>query len=180
MSKNDFTQKHIILYLGIIMKITKINIQNYRTLKNVTLDLEDNLSLIIGKNNTGKTSILDVLNKFFNPSTKNIFTIYDFNNDFYQKLTDNTLFDFNSNIKEEDRQKTSFGIILRLMIECDENDKIGSVSKLITDLDEKNNKIILQYEYSIIQKDYQKLQKDIIDLDPKNREKFLKNGPVLE
>jgi len=35
------------------MKINKIEINNFRLLKNLKLDLEEDLSLVIGKNNTG-------------------------------------------------------------------------------------------------------------------------------
>ncbi|WP_257220263.1 ATP-binding protein [Phocaeicola dorei] len=52
------------------MKIFKIQVENFRLLKNFSLDLEDELSLVIGKNNTGKTSILSVLDKFLNQSEK--------------------------------------------------------------------------------------------------------------
>jgi putative ATP-dependent endonuclease of OLD family len=46
------------------MNIKKIKIENYRLLKDFELDLEQNLSLLIGKNNTGKTSLLSILEKF--------------------------------------------------------------------------------------------------------------------
>ena len=42
--------------------------ENFRLLKSFSIDLEDGLSLVIGKNNTGKTSILSVLEKFLNQS----------------------------------------------------------------------------------------------------------------
>lgn len=48
------------------MKVKKIHIENYRMLKRIDIDLEENLSLIIGKNNCGKTSFLSILNKFKN------------------------------------------------------------------------------------------------------------------
>ena len=66
------------------MKITKIDIQNFRLLKNFSIDLEEELSLVIGKNNTGKTSLLTVLDKFLN-DTKS-FSYNDFNFDFWKKL----------------------------------------------------------------------------------------------
>ena len=37
------------------MKIKQIEIKNYRLLKDFAIDLEDELSLVIGKNNCGKT-----------------------------------------------------------------------------------------------------------------------------
>lgn len=39
------------------MKIKKLQINNYRMLKDFNFDLEDELSLVIGKNNCGKTSM---------------------------------------------------------------------------------------------------------------------------
>lgn len=49
------------------MKIAKINIFNYRLLKSFSLNLREDITLVIGKNNTGKTSLLSVMNKFLNP-----------------------------------------------------------------------------------------------------------------
>ena len=46
------------------MRIDKVSKTNYRVLKNIDLDLEKDLSLIIGKNNCGKISVLSILNKF--------------------------------------------------------------------------------------------------------------------
>lgn len=46
------------------MKIKEIKVENFRLLKEFQLELEDDLSLLIGKNNVGKTSLLVVLDKF--------------------------------------------------------------------------------------------------------------------
>jgi predicted ATP-dependent endonuclease of OLD family len=40
------------------MKIKKIEVENFRLLKTFSIDLENELFLLSGKNNTGKTSIL--------------------------------------------------------------------------------------------------------------------------
>lgn len=45
------------------MNCSKIVIKNFRLLKDITVELEDELSLVIGKNNVGKTSLLLVLKK---------------------------------------------------------------------------------------------------------------------
>ena len=66
------------------MKIIKIEIENFRLLKNFSIDLEKELSLVIGKNNTGKTSILTVLDKFLNEKSK--FSYDDLNIDFKNEL----------------------------------------------------------------------------------------------
>ena len=51
------------------MKINKINVKNYRLLKDFSLELKGDLSLIVGKNNCGKTSILSILEKIINKSS---------------------------------------------------------------------------------------------------------------
>ena len=57
------------------MKIKNVIIKNYRLLKNFSIDLEDELSLVVGKNNTGKTSLLTVMSKFLNSSDTVMITI---------------------------------------------------------------------------------------------------------
>jgi len=47
------------------MKIENVQISNFRMLKDLDVDLEDVLSLVIGKNNSGKTSFLCVLPALF-------------------------------------------------------------------------------------------------------------------
>lgn len=64
------------------MKIVTVIVKNYRVLKEITVDWQEQLSLIIGKNNCGKTSLLSVMNKLLSES-KNISVHYDdFNVDF--------------------------------------------------------------------------------------------------
>ncbi|XVN13738.1 AAA family ATPase [Pseudomonas corrugata] len=58
------------------MKITKISAVNFRALQNVTLELRDSLSLLIGRNNSGKTSLLVLFEKFYEPGVS--FNYHDF------------------------------------------------------------------------------------------------------
>ena len=68
------------------VKISTMEVNNFRLLKDLKCDLESDLSIVVGKNNTGKTSILTVLDKFLNPSEKNLFTISDLNIDLKDRL----------------------------------------------------------------------------------------------
>jgi len=47
------------------MRIRKIEIQNYKSLRNVSIDQIGDLVILIGANNAGKTSLLELLNRFF-------------------------------------------------------------------------------------------------------------------
>lgn len=137
------------------MKITKIDIQNFRLLKNFSIDLEEELSLVIGKNNTGKTSLLTVLDKFLN-DTKS-FSYNDFNIDFKKDLKRIVE---EETIDEEDY--TPEGIKLKIFIEYTETDNLANISRVLMDLDPNNNMIVLGFEYAlsyeninIIKSDYQ-------------------------
>jgi len=124
------------------MKIFKIKIENFRILREFSLDLEDELSLIIGKNNCGKTSIINAIDKFICSKT-NQFIYDDFNLNFKQDLF--------KILKEEQKEEdyTNKGIFLRMFIKYDETDDLSDISNLMLDLDETNNVVILGYEYSI-------------------------------
>ena len=92
------------------MKVYKIEIENYRLLKSFSMDLEKELSLVIGKNNTGKTSILSALDKFLSQSDRNKFSFDDFNIEFKKELKSNIESD--EEFEEEDYKR--IGIRLRL------------------------------------------------------------------
>jgi ABC-type branched-subunit amino acid transport system ATPase component len=47
------------------MKIRRVQIENYKSLKSVSLDQIGDLVVLIGMNNSGKTSLLELLNRFF-------------------------------------------------------------------------------------------------------------------
>lgn len=143
------------------MKIEQILIKNYRLLKDFKLDLEDSLSLILGKNNTGKTSILSCLDKFINNSDNRKIQAEDFNNIYkneIKKIIDSTLI-----IEEEEFNKQIFGITVRLVISYDEKDSLANVSDLMRDLEPNNNKIILGYDYSLHYDKYLEFRKEFTD-----------------
>lgn len=53
------------------MRLTHIHIQNFRSCRNVTLEL-GGMHALVGANNTGKSSVLRALDFLFNPSTKSL------------------------------------------------------------------------------------------------------------
>lgn len=139
------------------MKINKIKIENFRLLKNFQLDLENELSLVIGKNNCGKTSLLAVLDKFLNQSDKTKFSFDDFNIDFKNEIK--TLVENPFEDVEVFEQK---GIKLKLFIEYNEDDDLSNISRVMMDLDPNNNFIVLGFEYVL---NFEKLNKLRIDFN---------------
>jgi predicted ATP-dependent endonuclease of OLD family len=60
------------------MHLSAVRINNFRRLKNVLLDLAQDISILVGANNSGKTSAAHALQLFVNPSSER-FSIHDFN-----------------------------------------------------------------------------------------------------
>lgn len=143
------------------MKIEKIKVNNFRSLKNFCMDLEDELSLIVGKNNTGKTSVIEILNKFLNKSST--LECDDFNIEYTM--------DLEKNLKNEEYEFIMQGIKLKIFIRYDENDNLSNVSKFLTTLDVENNYIVLDFEYVLNEDNFQLLKTEYLKFIKENSDK---------
>lgn len=139
----------------IYMKVEKIAVQNYRLLKNTVITCENDLSLIIGKNNCGKTSLMSVLKKCIgNDSELCSFEYYDlsicFQKKLYKVINEGLVFD----------KKESNGICVDIYISYTESDNISNISQLLLDLDPDNKTVVLRFEYGISEEKTEELKKD--------------------
>lgn len=151
------------------MKIKKIEVRNYRLLKGFSLDLEDELSLVIGKNNCGKTSLLTVLDKFLNNKS---FKSNDLNLEYKKEIKKYLL---SGMPLEKDYKNSTNGINLKLYIGYNEKDDLSNISEIMMDLDPNHNEIILDFEYRLDFYDLLEMSNDFRRFDLKdsdNEEKF--------
>lgn len=135
------------------MYLSKISVKNYRLLKDFSVDLEKEMSLIIGKNNSGKTSLLSLLYKIFNWKDGNI-RVDDFNLDFKKTLVETLKNE--EEISEKDYQED--GVKIRLYIEYNDSDDLSNVGLIMMDLDENNNFVVLGYDYVLPYDAYKRLR----------------------
>lgn len=118
------------------MRITKISVRNFRILQDSTLDFDRELCLLLGRNNTGKTSFMVLIEKFLKTG--------DFNfNDFSLNLR-KKLFAF-----DETTDVNELAIQLIMTVEYDEKDNLCHLSEFILDLDPKCKTVNLLFECSI-------------------------------
>lgn len=150
------------------MKIFKIQIENFRLLRDFSMDLENELSLIIGKNNTGKTSILFVLEKFLNQPDKNKFSFDDFNIELKKELK--TIIESADLLPKEDFVFT--GIKLKVFIEYNNRDNLSNISRVMMDLDPDNNVIVLGFEYTLSYTDFIRMKNAFIEFKRNEEAKF--------
>ena len=126
------------------MRINKINIRNYRLLKDFSLELKSELSLIVGKNNCGKTSVLSVLEKVINKRSS--LTWEDINLNHRKVIFENIK--KVSDIPDSELEPT-LGINLQIWIQYSEEDSYQNIQPFMMDLNPDNNFIILEFTYTI-------------------------------
>ena len=121
------------------MVLKEIVVENFRLLKNFKLELKEDLSLIIGKNNCGKTSVLVILDKMLNSSE----IAWEDVNLVKQKELYNEIKGFNGSV--QDGNKFLEAIKLQLYIEYSDIDSYENIQNFIMDLDPENNIILLEF-----------------------------------
>ena len=139
------------------MRIKNIKIKCFRLLADATIDLEDDITLIVGKNNTGKTSLLEIIKMFV--SSDNSLSFEDFSQSTYaifKELFTEFEKTLAEGITEEGQEALELDIIARfpkiqLQIEFvydKKKDSLIELSEFITDLDDdrKDACALLSYE----------------------------------
>ena len=131
------------------MKLKTVTIKNFRLLQDVIVQIDDETTLIVGKNNTGKTSFSLLFNIFMNERKKPSFDDFPLNT----HETFITLYNIFCGITEENKEdiieKIRKGIpkiSLLLELEFDENDSWASIKPFTTELSDTNIiKILFEY-----------------------------------
>ena len=156
------------------MVIKQLQVKNFRLLKDFTMKMENELSLVIGKNNVGKTSLLVILDKFLNQGDRKGFQYNDFNLDFRCQLKDL----IEKEVVEETKYKET-GIQLRLLIEYDDHDDLEYISPILMDLDADNNYLGLGFDYILTYDMYVNLKIDyqkFIEYEKRKEDESHKKG----
>ena len=154
------------------MKLKRIEIKNYRILKEFKLDFKEKTTLIIGKNNTGKTSVLTIMDKLLNQGKRNFkwddFSI-EFQENIYQKIINS---DFQ--VLEDDKKINKYGIRLTLYIEYTKEDSYENIQEFMMDLDEDNNYIIIEFNYNCKEDNLKELSIEFNKKNKKDKNNFIK------
>lgn len=140
------------------MKIKEIEIKNFRLLEDCKFSLERDLNVIVGKNNTGKTSLLYCMDKFINLSKGNPFRFEDISiklQNELEKAVENEVA-----ITKEEYEKEYKGISLKITITYSEIDNISYLSRIMTDLSNDKNEVFLCFKYYLSFEKYLKLREE--------------------
>lgn len=139
------------------MRIKNISLKNFRLLNNISLNFEDDITLIVGKNNTGKTSFLEAIKIFTSGDAKLSFedfsqSCYSVFREVYKKYVDSIqegISDADKEALEKDIQNTMPKVELAIEFEyLKATDSLIELSEFITDLDDGRNDatVLISYE----------------------------------
>lgn len=130
------------------MKVISAKIKNFRKLENVSLSFDDKTTVIVGRNNTGKTSTAEIFRSFLSgnaPSLKYV--------DFCHSCFNNFIKAIHQFKKDQDDEmnvrRLTPSIDLELIVDyTDDADDYGVLSDFIIDLDENlfHTKILVSYK----------------------------------
>lgn len=161
------------------MFLKKIEINNYRLWNNTSIELEQQSTMIVGKNNCGKTSFMDLMQllvKNENPK----FDDYPLKNrrDLYQKITDYMA----ARCLYKDLERNFLLPVVKLHVDysletVDEN--LGALSSFIIDTDSSITNALIEASYSLTCTEEQfKIYFDKVNLQGSDSEDVIRN--VLE
>jgi putative ATP-dependent endonuclease of OLD family len=126
--------------------IKEVRIRNYRLLKDVQMTLDERSTLIVGRNNTGKTSLAEIFRSFLaGPAPK--LKYEDFNQSSLSGF-ETALVAFQADVAEEEVRPQIPAIELELLVDYrDDADAYGVLGDFIIDLDEElyETKILASY-----------------------------------
>ena len=131
------------------MHIHKVTVRNFRLLANVELVLEGQTTLIVGRNNSGKTSLSEVIRRFLVEQSPK-FQIEDFSNTSYDGFCKALKAKKAGREDDEVRALTPY-IELRLLFRYEpELPELGPLSDFVIDLDPDCNEalVVARYELS--------------------------------
>ena len=130
------------------MHIQKVTVRNFRLLADAKLVLETPTTLIVGRNNSGKTSLSEAIRRFLvdqNPK----FQIEDFSNISYDRFCD-ALEARNAGLPDDEVRTLIPSIELRLLFRYDPDQlDLGALSDFIVDLDPDCNEALVVARYEL-------------------------------
>jgi putative ATP-dependent endonuclease of OLD family len=128
------------------MQIEKIKVEGFRLLQDVELMLEPNSTVIVGRNNSGKTSLTDVFDRFIGQNGAR-FRLEDFSATSRAKFFKaRTLRE--SGAKPEDVLAAFPTIVLTLTFKYDATDpNLGPLAPFVIDLDVASTRALVRLEY---------------------------------
>lgn len=135
------------------MYLTKIYIKNFRLILDASIDFDKELTLIVGKNNSGKTSCLHFIKKIFNEEK---FYYDDYPVIKRKRLFDSVISYFQGKLSFEELREKFEEPSIRFFVDYSEEPEeksLGALSSFIIDIDSEINSAEIEatYKFDILE-----------------------------
>jgi putative ATP-dependent endonuclease of the OLD family len=129
------------------MYIKKIAVKNFRLLKDVELLLEKDTTVIVGRNNSGKTSLAELFRRMLKDENAS-FQLVDFSLQIHRKFWEAFKLKYEGN--EENEIRNTLPVIqIQMTIGYDKDEELGALSDFIVDLDPDCTETLIVIRYQI-------------------------------
>ncbi|MDH6112552.1 putative ATP-dependent endonuclease of OLD family [Kitasatospora sp. MAP12-15] len=128
-------------------RVTRADVKNFRLLRNVSVAFDKDVTVCVGRNNTGKTSLAEVLSRFLRPGDIRL-RVEDFSAESYPEFTQA----YKAFVAgdEEAARKLLPEISLTIFISYDKDTtEYGPLSSLIVDLDLDCTEAVVTVRYAL-------------------------------
>lgn len=115
------------------MRLKNVAVKNFRLLKDVSLVLEAKTTVVVGRNNSGKTSLTEVMRRLLEDGSPT-FRLEDFSFGTHQAFWE-ALNSFLQGADDDVVRQTLPTIEIRLTFEYKVDEPLGSLSEFVIDLD---------------------------------------------
>lgn len=130
------------------MKITKVRVEGFRLLEDIEVAVEPTSTVIVGRNNSGKTSLTEIFERFLGERPGS-FRLEDFSSGIRQRFTDARKLREKGEADPQTVLDTLPRISLTLTIEYDVTAKdLGPLSPFVIDLDADSHSAIIRLDYA--------------------------------
>lgn len=130
------------------MRITKLEIKNFRLLREVSVQLDARTTVVVGRNNSGKTSLGEVVKRIFAGSSAP-FNVEDFSAAAWSEFQA-ALSMYKTDAENEEVRKSLPRIEIRMHIDYSDNiDDYGALSPFIIDLDDTRTDALIVVSYEL-------------------------------
>lgn len=155
------------------MKLTEITVSNFRLLKDVQLSLEPDTTVIVGRNNSGKTSLTEVFKRLLSDKLP-AFSLYDFNISCIKEFKD--CWDLKVKGEDEPAIRAALpNIQISLRIKYDVADKdLSILSDFIIDLNPGCKEVLIALQYQLEDGKIKQLFEEVTGNDDAAKTQFIK------
>jgi predicted ATP-dependent endonuclease of OLD family len=153
--------------------IKKLRIKNFRLLRDVELTIEEKSTVIVGRNNSGKTSLTEIFRRLLSDKFPS-FSIYDFNICSMEEFK-KALGLFLTGKEEKDIREVIPTIEIKLTISYDiDSSDLGTLGEFIIDLNPDCSEVVIIVKYQLQDGKIKALFEDVKDETPDSINAFIK------